>query len=203
MGLPTFIVCAVLCVLQVLAQSDVSPHSVSLSQIPATLPTETDVTPHPVSFVPNPAGTAALAAESDVTPHSVSLVPAPESTAIVASSTRTNKGKIAGAVVGGIAAIVASIGAFVLLRMRAKQSKRHWRNRAGTWQDAERKPSGGQVFAGHAIESCRHDSKGSPTMPTAHPPIHPRTPHRQSILLAPPTRRQHGNVSYQRDDQVL
>ncbi|KAJ7045451.1 hypothetical protein C8F04DRAFT_1064818 [Mycena alexandri] len=181
MRLPSFLVCAVLCVLQVVySQSDVlSPHSVSFVPAPSAtpaLPTETDVTPHSVSFVPNPAGTAALATETDVTPHPVTFVPAPESTAVTASSTHTNKGKIAGAVVGGVAAIVASIGAFILLRMRAKQSKRHWRNRAGTWQDPEGKPSGGQVYAGQPLDrpfdAYSRDSKisaGSPTTPTAAP----------------------------------
>jgi hypothetical protein len=193
----------------------VSAHSVS--DVPAPSPTESAVSVHSLSFVSN---TAPL--ETDVSAHPVSLVPAPQTlsgsfteipfptsaTITNANSRKSNKGTIAGGVLGGlVAAGIAAMGAFIFLRLR-RQSKRHWRNRTtGVWQDREGNPSRGPVYVGfdRPFDGYSHDTKipvASPTTPTVAPLFirEPRIAHPYSTI-------QRGHVcgsstSHYRDDSA-
>ncbi|KAJ6609855.1 hypothetical protein B0H10DRAFT_451813 [Mycena sp. CBHHK59/15] len=178
-----FAVCLFLALL-VCAQSNVvSPHSVSfVSNTIST--TEPPVSVHSLSYVP---ASTTTTTDPDVSVNPLSFVPAPltlswSSTEIpvpttTSGSSKSNKGAIAGKVIGGVAAaVIAAVGAFLLLRIRRK-SNRHWRNRTtGRWQDPEGKQSAGPVYVGQPFDrpydGYNHDIKvsvASPTTPNSAP----------------------------------
>ncbi|KAF8210169.1 aspartic peptidase domain-containing protein [Mycena galopus ATCC 62051] len=181
MGLANTLVCLALCAL-VAAQSDpgaavsvngltevprpTSPVSVNgLSEV--TRPTGDVVSGQPVTDDPGPY--FSWATENSV-PTSAAL----------SGSGKSNKGKIAGGVVGGLAVIIAAIGVLVFLRLRGKRSTTHWRNRGnGTWQDQEGN-AGGPVYVGRPVDrpfdGYDHDSKVLVASPTTTGPVFIRQP---------------------------
>ncbi|KAJ7925240.1 hypothetical protein B0H13DRAFT_1148147 [Mycena leptocephala] len=173
MGLANILVCLTICALT-LAQSDVvSPHSVSfVDPAPSTGP----VSVNGLSSVARPTGPVSVNGLSSVpVPTGAPLTLSwgstyiPASTSVVSASSKSNKGKIAGGVVGGLAVIIAAIGAFVFLRMR-RNSPTHWRNRTtGAWQDSEGKFSHGPVYVGQPFDRPFDGYNHNVKPPTAAP----------------------------------
>ncbi|KAJ6475307.1 hypothetical protein C8R47DRAFT_696989 [Mycena vitilis] len=189
-----------------------------------------DVSPHPVSFVPaDPSvsgpvsvnglssvlrstapvsviglSSVSVPAETAVSVHSLSFVPAPAPTAMAVDS-KSNKGKIAGGVVGALAVVLAAIGVFLFLRIR-RRSTRHWRNRTtGTWQDREGKPSGGPVYVGQPLDrpfdGYSHDLKVPVASPTT--PVFIREPRVAQSFSAPQRGHTRGfSSSRHREDSI-
>ncbi|KAK7057246.1 hypothetical protein R3P38DRAFT_1168313 [Favolaschia claudopus] len=135
---------------QTVPPSPVSVNGVSQVPIPS-------ISQHSLSYDPGPF--LSWATESATIP-----------TANASASTKSNKGKIAGGVVGGLAVLVAAIAALVFLRFRRKRSTTHWRNRAnGLWRDTEAKNEGA-VYVGHSSDDYFPDFKlPVPPSPTTAP----------------------------------
>nr|GAT57644.1 predicted protein [Mycena chlorophos] len=155
-------------------------HVDGLSSVPAP---ETEVTvgvtgdavsTHPVSSVPLPSATAT---EEPISPLSLSWITLPTSTLDTPSKSSSNKGKIAGGVVGGLAALIAALGACMFVRLRNRRSTRHWRNRTnGLWQDQEGKADG-PVYVGSS--TFGQDVKAPIASPTTAAPLFIREPRLQ------------------------
>ncbi|KAF7361947.1 hypothetical protein MVEN_00539700 [Mycena venus] len=186
------LVCLVLCTI-VNAQSDVvTPHSVS-RVVPAAVSEPVSV--NGVSEVARPTSPVSVNGVSEVSTSTgdISLGFAappffswvtensePTSGALPSTSSKSNKGKIAGYVVGGLAVVIAAIGALVFLRLRSRRSTTHWRNRVtGTWQDQEGK-AGGPVYVGRPVDrpfdGYYPDFKVPVASPTTSAPVFIREP---------------------------
>lgn len=92
----------------------------------------------------------------------------------------SNKGAIAGGVLGGLAVVVAAFAAFVWFRRR---SPKHWRNRtAGRWQTLDNKDAGGggarSIYVGEPVYWTHGDTKQSDPNPL--PPLYIRD--RQQVV---------------------
>ncbi|KAJ7680262.1 hypothetical protein DFH06DRAFT_1162402 [Mycena polygramma] len=217
MAFARILVCLTLCAL-VHAQSDadVSPHPVSF--VPVDPSVSGPVSVNGLSSVPRPTApvsviglsSVSVPAETAVSVHSLSFVPAPSLSGApaptsMAADSKSNKGKIAGGVVGALAVVLAAIGAFLFLRLR-RRSTRHWRNRTtGTWQDREGKPSEGPVYVGQPLDrpfdGYSHDLKVPVASPTT--PVFIREPRVAQSFSAP----QRGHTrsfssSHYRDDSI-
>ncbi|KAJ7262239.1 hypothetical protein B0H12DRAFT_321865 [Mycena haematopus] len=150
MGIANILVCLTFCALLATASDPVSVNG--LSEV--TRPTS-PVSVNGLSDVPSPTG-------DTISEYSLSYIPGPfdswatESAAptfaSASGSSDNHKGKIAGGVVGGLAVVIATVGAIVYLRLRGNRSTTHWRNRAtGAWQDQEGK-AGGPIYVGQPLD---------------------------------------------------
>ncbi|KAF7321332.1 hypothetical protein MKEN_00653400 [Mycena kentingensis (nom. inval.)] len=145
------------------ADPGASAHGVSL----VNKPTNNAVSAHGVSSVDAPGGALTLSWTSTV-------IPLPTNTA--SASTSSNKGKVAGGVVGGVAVLVAAIGAVIFVRLR-RRSSTHWRNRTDGQWNQQGKAETGQVYVGRPLsQSYGHDVKAPIASPTTAAPIFVREP---------------------------
>ncbi|KAJ6499362.1 hypothetical protein C8R45DRAFT_982189 [Mycena sanguinolenta] len=181
MGNANVLLCLALCAL--VAAQAVDPVSVDgLTQVPKpSSPVSA------ISYVPGPFDSWATEAAP---PTSVS--------APVSSSNKSNKGKIAGGVVGGLAVVISAISVLVFLRFRSRRSTTHWRNRpTGAWLDQEGKAGGGgPVYVGQPpFDGYGSDSKVPMASPTT--PVFIREPR-----LAYPFRGHTRGASHNRHDSM-
>jgi len=174
---------ALLCLAGLAGAQSAAVIAHSVSQVP--LPETTNpIVVNPLSFVPVPSSSSSsIPTDPDVSvlplsgvnlPLSLSwsstMIPLPTSTGTKATS---NKGKIAGGVVGGLAILVAALGACIFIRLR-RRSTSHWRNRTkGQWQDQEAKSTAYPFGQGYG-----HDVKAPISSPTTAAPIFIREPRR-------------------------